>query len=117
MSEKLTSWSTLPPGNDNPSPAEQLAHDLSISQLAIWLAIEDGKTSEQAEGYWQQSIELDEYLYVLGYRLVGKDADRLSREDERRRMAEWLDTANFAQPYITIQNLQKMLREGRAPWH
>ncbi len=72
MSDNAKSWSTLPPGNDNPSPVDQLAHDLSISQLASWLAIEDDKTSEQAEDYWQNAIELDEYLYLLGYRLVGK---------------------------------------------
>ncbi len=72
--EEAKSYSTLPPGNDNPTPLDQLAHDLSVSAIAEWLAIQDNKTRLQAEDYWTEAVEFVEYIYLLGYRLVGKSA-------------------------------------------
>ena len=53
------------------SAINRLARDLAILRLAEWIAIDHDETRLQAEKYMQDAEELDGYIRIVGYRLVG----------------------------------------------
>lgn len=50
------------------TPQDKLAHDLLISMMAEWIAIEHDKTRLQASEYLTEAQELYDYLFVIGFR-------------------------------------------------
>ena len=71
----LDSISKLQPLFDEASKdvqLEELASDLAPILLAEWIAIEHGKTRLQSLEYMEEAQSLADWLFTIGYRLVGK---------------------------------------------
>lgn len=50
-----------------------LADEIVRVLLAEWIAIKHGETRLQANKYQDEAQELFDYLYVIGFRNVGKE--------------------------------------------
>ena len=59
----------------DPDDIDDLANEIVVMQLAEYIAIQAGKTRLDWEEYIEEAGGLRDYLYVIGYRLVGKGGD------------------------------------------